>query len=214
MTSLGTAFSGLYRQQPIAMRDLTIVFVAAIVLLFALPLLLFGSFIVAAIVIAMPVLAMGAVLVGLWLKGTERNIAAIIGMMMVIGIVTEIAIFYFSEFRALTQEGHGDALIQAGVDRFRPIAMTTIAAILALFLLALALGQGSAILKQLAIAIISGLIVQIPLLLWVMPVAYSGLSRIHMFDKPVGRRRDPLWTWPLDARVNAGDPARAGHKGL
>ncbi|WP_298272645.1 efflux RND transporter permease subunit [uncultured Bradyrhizobium sp.] len=172
---------GLYRQQQIAMRDLTIVFVAAIVLVFALLLFLYENFLVAAVIILMPLLAMGAVFVGLWLTGTERNITAMMGMTMVIGIVTEIAIFYFSEFRVLTKEGHPDALTQAGVNRFRPIAMTTIAAILALFPLALAIGQGSAMLKPLAIAIISGLIVQIPLVLWVMPVTYGGLCRIGLF---------------------------------
>ena len=168
---------GLYRQQQIAMRDLTIVFGAAIVLVFALLLFLYESFIVAIVIIAMPLLATGAVFIGLWLTGTERNITAMMGMTMVIGIVTEIAIFYFSEYRSLERENHSDALIQAGVDRFRPIAMTTIAAILALMPLGLALGQGSAMLKPLAIAIISGLIVQIPLVLWVMPVAYAGLRR-------------------------------------
>lgn len=174
---------GLYQQQQIAMRDLTVVFVAAIVLVFALLLFLYESLLVAAIIILMPLLAMGAVFVGLWLTATERNITAMMGMTMVIGIVTEIAIFYFSEFRALTREGREDALVQAGVDRFRPIAMTTIAAILALLPLSFAIGQGSAMLKPLAIAIISGLIVQIPLVLWVMPVAYSGLSNIRLFRK-------------------------------
>ncbi len=50
---------------------------------------------------------------------------------MVIGIVTEIAIFYFSEFRELAETGHPDPVVEAGVNRFRPIAMTTIAAVLA-----------------------------------------------------------------------------------
>lgn len=177
---------GLYRQQQIAMRDLTLVFIAAIVLVFALLLFLYESFLVAAVIILMPLLATGAVFVGLWLTGTERNITAMMGMTMVIGIVTEIAIFYFSEFRALTKEGHPDALTQAGVNRFRPIAMTTIAAILALFPLALTIGQGSAMLKPLAIAIISGLIIQIPLVLWVMPVAYGGLCRIGLFNSREG----------------------------
>lgn len=181
---------GLYRQQQIAMRDLTIVFVSAIVLVFALLLFLYESFLVAAIIITMPLLATGAVFIGLWLTATERNITAMMGMTMVIGIVTEIAIFYFSEFRALTQAGCRDALVQAGVDRFRPIVMTTIAAILALLPLSLAIGQGSAMLKPLAIAIISGLIVQIPLVLWVMPVAYGGLSNIRLFRKSRPPRSD------------------------
>lgn len=188
---------GLYRQQQIAMRDLSFVFGAAIVLVFALLLYLYESFLIAGIIILMPLLAMGAVFVGLWLTATERNITAMMGMTMVIGIVTEIAVFYFSEFRALKRQGHEDALVQAGVDRFRPIAMTTIAAILALIPLGLSIGQGSAMLKPLAIAIISGLIVQIPLVLWVMPVAYSGLGRLLGTREALGISRGELAGGPV-----------------
>jgi multidrug efflux pump subunit AcrB len=64
------------------------------------------------------------------------------------------------------------ALIAAGVNRLRPIAMTTLAAILALTPLALALGRGSAMERPLAIAIIAGLIAQGPLVLLAMPAFY------------------------------------------
>jgi multidrug efflux pump subunit AcrB len=169
---------GLYQQQQIALRDLTIVFVAAVALVFALLLFLYESVAIAVSIVAMPLLAMGAVFIGLWLTGTERNITAMMGLTMVIGIVAEIAIFYFSEVQLLQRDGRSPRpLIEAGTNRLRPIAMTTIAAILALLPLSLALGQGSAMLKPLAIAIISGLIVQMPLVLWVMPVLYARLSR-------------------------------------
>ena len=99
------------------------------------------------------------------------------GMTMIVGIVTEVAIFYFSEFQALRREGgelHA-SLIAAGRNRMRPIAMTTVAAILTLLPLAFALGQGSGMQQPLAIAIISGLAVQLPLVLLVMPVLYRVL---------------------------------------
>jgi multidrug efflux pump subunit AcrB len=128
----------------------------------------------AIVIIAMPLFALGAVFMGLWATGVELNISAMMGMTMIVGIVTEIAVFYFSEYELLTREGmaHDRAVVQAGVNRFRPIAMTTIAAILALMPLALGLGQGSAMQQPLAIAIISGLIVQMPLVLVVMPLAF------------------------------------------
>jgi len=85
--------------------------------------------------------------------------------------VTEVAIFYFSEYRSLPGGLDRDtALIQAGKNRMRPIAMTTLAAILALLPLAMGIGQGAAMQKPLAIAIVSGLVVQLPLVLIVLPV--------------------------------------------
>jgi multidrug efflux pump subunit AcrB len=177
----GTYFElgGLYAQQQIAFRGLMAVLVAAFALVFLLLLYLYERFMLALAIIAMPLAAMSAVFIGLWITGIELNISAMMGMTMVVGIVTEIAIFYFSEYQLLIADGmaHDMALIQAGVNRFRPIAMTTIAAMLALLPLALALGQGSAMQQPLAIAIISGLMVQMPLVLLVMPIVFSVWSR-------------------------------------
>jgi multidrug efflux pump subunit AcrB len=93
---------------------------------------------------------------------------------MIVGIVAEIAVFYFSE---LNQEGDAAALLGAGRRRLRPILMTSLIAILALMPLALGLGTGSSMQTPLAIAIISGLIAALPLVLVVMPVFYLLASR-------------------------------------
>jgi Cu/Ag efflux pump CusA len=71
--------------------------------------------------------------------------------------------------------GMSPSAIQAGVNRMRPIAMTTVAAILALMPLALGLGQGAAMQQPLAIAIIAGLTVQLPLALVVLPALLAIL---------------------------------------
>jgi len=103
----------------------------------------------------------------------EPDISAMMGMTMIIGIVTEVGIFYFSEYEAVAPDMPRDvALIEAGKNRMRPIAMTTVAAILTLLPLAFAIGQGSAMQQPLAVAIISGLVVQLPLTLLVMPVLF------------------------------------------
>ncbi len=169
---------GLYKQQQIAFKGLMAVFAAAVGLVFLLLLFLYESFRVALAIMAIPLLAVSAVFVGLWLSGIELNISAMMGMTMIIGIVTEVAIFYFSEYRDLFREmPFHQALIDAGKNRMRPIAMTTFAAILTLLPLAFAIGQGSAMQQPLAIAIISGLAVQLPLVLLVMPVLFSVLER-------------------------------------
>ncbi|SOE94834.1 heavy metal efflux pump, CzcA family [Burkholderia sp. D7] len=171
---------GLYQQQQIAFKGLMTVFGAAVALVFGLLLFLYERFRIALAVLAMPLLATGAVFVGLWVTGIELNISAMMGMTMIIGIVTEVAIFYVSELQGLMRDEEmplDRALIEAGRNRLRPIAMTTIAAILALLPLAFALGQGSAMQQPLAVAIISGLIVQLPLVLLLLPVLLQLLMK-------------------------------------
>ena len=171
-------FGGTYQQQQQAFRGLLIVMGAAIALVFTLLLFLYESFRIAITIMAMPLLAIPAVFVGLWLTGIELNISAMMGMTMIVGIVTELAIFYFSELQDAEKERdlHG-ALHEAGEHRTRPILMSTLAAIFTLMPLALAIGQGSQMQQPLAIAIISGMLVQLPLVLLVMPVLYSLLRR-------------------------------------
>jgi len=164
------SFGGLYEQQRIAFRGLIIVFAGAVLLVLALLLFLYESFIAAIAMILTTLVAMAAVFLGLWLTGTELNITAMMGMTMVVGIVTEVSIFYYSEYNELI--GETDRLgrfITAGKNRMRPIAMTTVAAILALMPLALGIGQGTEMQRPLAIAIISGLVAQFPLVLTLLP---------------------------------------------
>ena len=162
---------GLYAQQQIAFAGLARVFVAALVAEFVLLLFLYERFWVPLIVLGASVLSTTAVFAGLWATGIELNITAIMGMTMIIGIGTEMAIFLVSEWVDLSREmPPRQALLEAARNRFRPIAMTTLAAILTLMPLALAIGAGSGMQQPLAIAIISGLLAQFPLVLLAMPV--------------------------------------------
>jgi len=162
---------GLYSQQQEAMRALLAVFFAALALVYTLLLFLYEDFRVASMMMLTVAAGAGASLGGLWLSGTELNITAMMGLTMIIGIVTEVLIFYYSEFEGTDPSGElFDRLIRAGQHRARPIAMTTLAAILAMLPLALGLGEGAAMLKPMAIAIVSGLLVQFPLAVIVFPV--------------------------------------------
>jgi len=167
---------GLYAEQQSAFRGLAAVFAAALAIVTVLLLLLYENFRIVAVIIAMPLMAACSVGLGLWLIGVELNIMALMGLTMVIGIVTEVAIFYFTEYDGLIADGMAPrrALIDAGVNRLRPIAMTTLAAILALTPLAL----GSSMQKPLAVAIIAGLIAQGPLVLLVMPALFRLIGGV------------------------------------
>jgi len=169
---------GLYEQQRVAFHDLIIVFIAAVALVFILLLYLYEHFHVALAMMLTTLSAVAAVFVGLWLTNTELNITAMMGMTMVIGIVTEVSIFYYSEYQSLPDSETGiQRMITAGNNRMRPIAMATVAAILALMPLAMGIGAGSEMLQPLAIAIVFGLVVQIPLVLIVLPGFLQQFNR-------------------------------------
>jgi multidrug efflux pump subunit AcrB len=167
---------GLYQQQQIAFAGLARVFVAALAAEFILLLFLYERLWLPVIIICCSLLSTTAVFTALWLTGVELNITALMGMTMIIGIGTEMAIFYVSEYIELahTMEPRR-ALREASRNRLRPITMTTLAAILTLLPLAMAIGQGSAIQQPLAISIIAGLLLQFPLVLLAMP-ALIGLT--------------------------------------
>jgi CzcA family heavy metal efflux pump len=169
---------GLFAEQQAAFRGMALVFAAAVAAVFVLLLLIYESFRMAFAILLTPLAAASAVAIGLWLTHVELNIMALMGTTMILGIATEVAIFYFTEYEALLAEGvePETALVQAGLNRLRPIAMTTLAAILALAPLALALGGGASMERPLAIAIISGLIAQGPLVLLGMPALYRLLG--------------------------------------
>ncbi|HEV2333276.1 MAG TPA: efflux RND transporter permease subunit [Gammaproteobacteria bacterium] len=172
-SAVDVELGGLYQQQQIAFRGLMAVFAGAVALVFVLLLFLYESFRVVFAIMCAPLLAIAAVFLGLWLTGIELNITSMMGLTMIIGIVTEVAIFYFSEFTELEHREDLDAvLVEAGINRMRPIALTTLTTVLALLPLALDIGQGAAMQQPLAVAIIAGLVVQLPLVLVVMPVLY------------------------------------------
>ncbi len=112
---------GLYEQQQDAFRDLVTVFVAAVLLIFVLLLFLFESFQAAIAMMLTTLLALVAVFIGLWITHTDLTITAMMGMTMIVGIVTEVTIFFYSEYRNLPRGGITPAqrLILAGKNRMR-----------------------------------------------------------------------------------------------
>lgn len=162
---------GLYAEQQKAFGGLIAVFSAAVALVFMILLFVYESFRIVLAMMTTTLLSMCAVLLGLWLTGSELDISSMMGMTMVVGIVTEVAVFYVSQVESIRDSGDpGEPLLRAGLDRLRPIAMTTLAATLALLPLAIPGATGASMQQPLAIAIISGLSVQMPLVLVVLPI--------------------------------------------
>ena len=125
---------------------------------------------IAVLVLAMPLLALPAVFIGLWVAGVTLNISAMMGLTVVVGIVTEVAIFFLCELQdQLRTQPLGAAIVVARRNRIRPIIMSALAALLTLLPLAFAIGEGAELQQPLAIAIVAGLVLEVPLVLVVLP---------------------------------------------
>jgi CzcA family heavy metal efflux pump len=170
-------YGGLYAVQQASFIDLTRVFAAAVLLSALLLTLLFNNWRYTAGVIATVLLSTCAVMIGLWVTGTELNISAMMGLTMVAGMITELAIFYLFELDP-ARSHDPKALVGAGLGRLRPILMSALIAILTLAPLALGLSRGAGLQQPLATAIIFGLTLGAPLVLLFLPaVLRLGSSR-------------------------------------
>jgi multidrug efflux pump subunit AcrB len=132
------------------------------------------------------------------LCGTELSIIALIGIVLLIGIVKKNAILMIDfALDAQRREGKSapDAIYEACLLRFRPITMTTMAALLGALPLAFGTGTGSELRRPLGIAIVGGLIVSQMLTLFTTPVVYLYMER---FQQWVANRRERS-RWPQAA---------------
>jgi multidrug efflux pump subunit AcrB len=167
--SIRVDYGGLYAQQQKSFSDLAMVFAAALLLSALLLTYLYERIGWTLAAIATVLLSAACVLCGLWLTGIELDISALMGLTMVVGMVTELIVFFFAEIDAGKPVDHAD-LQEAGRKRLRPILMSAIIAVLTLSPLALGLSRGSGLQKPLATAIIFGLTAAVPLVLIFLPV--------------------------------------------
>ena len=142
----------------------------------------------------LPSAGVGALL-ALRLFQTEFSVIALIGVILLIGIVKKNAIMMI-DF-ALDAERHQgmnsrDAIFEACLLRFRPIMMTTMAALLAAVPLALGAGNGAELRRPLGISIVGGLIVSQMLTLYTTPVVYLYLDRFSLWTRGLRQRRHPM----------------------
>jgi len=130
------------------------------------------------ILFTIPLALVGAVL-ALFLTGTTINIVALIGVIMLAGIVVNNAIVLVDLINQLRAQGKDriEAIMEAGAARLRPILMTSLTTALGLLPMAMGFGEGSEVRAPMAITVIGGLLVSTMLTLVVIPVVYSLLDR-------------------------------------
>ena len=142
----------------------------------------------------LPSAGVGAVL-ALMLCNTEFSIIALIGVILLIGIVKKNAIMMIDfAIHAERNEGLGprDAIYRASLLRFRPIMMTTMAAMLGAVPLAIGFGEGAELRQPLGISIVGGLIVSQALTLYTTPVIYLYLDRLGLWVRRRAAGHQPL----------------------
>jgi multidrug efflux pump subunit AcrB len=172
-------YAGLYRQSQKANRDLFIVFLLALVLVFVVLLLEFRAFSAPLSILSSAVLSTSGVFFALLITRTTFSVSARMGLIMVIGIVAKNGILLLDanqKFRAVGFSA-GEALVQAGRRRLRPIVMTAMAAVAGMLPLSLAIGSGSQMLQPLAIAVIGGILISMILSLVITPAMEFFMTR-------------------------------------
>ncbi len=166
--SIRVDYGGLYAEQQKSFADLSLVFAAALLLTALLVTVLFERLRWTLAALATALLSACAVLAGLWATGIELNISALMGLTMVVGMVTELSIFFLAEIDP-ARPLDAAHLARAGAKRLRPILMSAGIAILTLAPLALGFSRGAGLQQPLATAIIFGLTAAVPLVTLVLP---------------------------------------------
>jgi CzcA family heavy metal efflux pump len=166
---------GLYQQQRESFRNLLLVLLMAIFLVFTVLLIEFRSFAEPVAIVGGAVLALFGTVLALWITGTSLNVVSFLGAIIGVGIVAKNGILMLDFVDHLRASGASleDALVRSGHRRLRPVLMTSMAAAFGMLPLAYGIGSGADMLRPLAIAVIGALCMSVALSLVATPTIYS-----------------------------------------
>lgn len=163
-------YGGAYAEQQQSFKELLTILVASSLLVFSVILFLFKDFKIAFLILIISLLGISGSYLALYLTHTPLNVGSYTGLIMIVGIIGENAIFTFLQFKeSLKSKTVEEAIVYSISTRLRPKLMTALGAIIALMPLALGIGAGAQMHQPLAIAVIGGFIIALPLLLIVLP---------------------------------------------
>lgn len=174
-------YGGAYAEQQQSFKELLMILVSSSLLVFGVILFLFKEFKIAFLILLISVLGISGSYLALFLTHTPLNVGSYTGLIMIVGIIGENAIFTYLQFKeSLHTKSIDEAIIFSISTRLRPKLMTALGAIIALLPLALGIGAGAQLHQPLAISVIGGFLVALPLLLIVLP---TGIRFMHRSNK-------------------------------
>lgn len=176
-TGYSIIYGGAYAEQQKSFSELLLILFVSSLLVFTTILFLFRNLKVAFLILLVSVLGISGSFILLFITGTPLNVGSYTGLIMMVGIIGENAIFTYLQFEeSLAEKSKENALIYAISTRLRPKLMTALGAIIALMPLALGIGTGAQMHQPLAIAVIGGFLVALPLLLIVFPTLLNQIK--------------------------------------
>nr|WP_291975519.1 efflux RND transporter permease subunit [Lutibacter sp.] len=161
---------GSYAEQQKSFKELLMILIIGGLLVFTVVLFMFKNIKISLSVLLVSALGISGSIIALYLTNTPLNVGSYTGIIMIIGIIGENSIFTIHKFLDENKNNSTNKAMRLAVSaRLRPSLMTVLAAIVALTPLALGIGTGAQMHQPLAIAVIGGFVLALPLLLIVLP---------------------------------------------
>lgn len=173
-------YGGSYAAQQKSFNELLIILILGALLVFAVVLFMFRNLLFSIIVLFVGLLGVSGSVLALFLTQTPLNVGSYTGIIMIIGIIGENSIFTIHRYLYFLKEDTAKVAIKQAVStRLRPILITVFSAVVALSPLALGIGTGAQMHQPLAIAVIGGFVIGLPLLLIVLPMLIYKFVKIN-----------------------------------